>query len=170
MFDHPGKEPADFTVRSDGSTWFAGHWTETDRHDVTSDSLTAMKDRPLALKRSVGEKMANVKLWMDAVEDQLRVSTKVARIQGLLYRVVYHVFRIFHSFSPALKILMASDAEAHDYLMALKDAFQAGCYLLLLMYVFFIVCKVIVLAANIMYWVWHPVKLVLVLLRWCIMS
>lgn len=170
MCGHPGNEPAEFAVCRDGSTWFAGHWVENNGDDRALDGVTAMENKTMARRRSVGKKAADVKLWIDAVEGQVRVSAKVTYLQQCLYELACRAFRALGSFSPALKVLMASDVEAHDYLMASKDAFLAGLYMLVLMYVCFVVCKIVVLAASILYWVWHPVNMFLLMLKWCIRS
>lgn len=168
--DHPGNEPAEFTVCSDGSTWFAGHWAEADENDGVLESVPAMKYNALVRRRSVGEKMADAKLWTDALEDRLRVSTKLSYVRQLVCEMLDHVLRTLHPSSPALQVLSMPNVTAQDYLIALKDLILAGVYLLVLLNVLMIVRKVVILVTRFLYWFCHPLNTVLVVLRWCIMS
>ena len=162
--------PTEFAVRSDGSAWFAGQWAEVDEHGDHLGNFIAKRDGALVRRRSTLKKAADVKQWLYAAEDYLHMSAKLSYVHWQLVMMLRHVFRTFHHSSPVLMVLRSPKARTQDYLIAAKDAALALFYLIVLLNVFMALRKVVMLVAMVLYWVWHPVDTVAVILRWCVMT
>lgn len=163
----PGNQPAKFAVWNDV---FTGHWAEVreDEDDGISDQVDATKDKLPVRRHSMGKEMAGV--WVDAVEGQLRLSTKMGYVQQGGYDMLCYVFLTLHHLPSAVKVLRTPDVRAQDYLIALKDVVLAGAYIVVLLIALMVARKVAFMVARVLYWVLHPMDMVLTVLKWCIMS
>ena len=162
--------PTEYAVRSDSSAWFAGHWAESDQVEGHLGSVVGKDVKALEWRQPISKTAASAKLFLHASEDWLQLSAKLSWVQHRLYKMARHVLRTFHHNSPALTVLRSPNAKPQDYLVAMKDISLAVVYLLVLLNVYMALRKLFMMATRVVYWVCHPVDLVVVAFEWCVMT
>ena len=162
--------PADLTTGGDSRTWFAGQWAEVEEETKRSDSTASMQEEILTHRRSVSKKAADVKLWLYAAEAWVESLPKLGSIQQLLHRMIGHVMRTMHHASPALTTLRTANGSTRDYFRAIKDLALAAVYLLVLLNLFMVLRKVLVFVGKMLYWFWHPVQTIIMIVGWCVVG
>ena len=134
---------AELTIGGDNRAWFSGQWAEME------ETPRPQKEK-LARKRSVSGEAA--KGWVEAW-------AKLRPIQQILHRIICHVMRTLHHASLALTTRRMADATRQDHCRAIKNVGLAAVYLLILRRILVIVCKVL-------YWVWHPMQMIVLIVGW----
>lgn len=147
-------------LRHDSRGWFAGHWAERQQDQRRTDCVSLQqKDLP-ARKWSILEAAANASPWMPARHRLLQASAKLEWFQMCMYEMACHTTQTLHPNSPAMTLLRTPNKKTSNYLQAAKDLILACAYLLLLLNVLVALKKVLVVLSLIIYWFWHPMRLI----------
>ena len=151
----------------DGSGWFAGEWADTVQNHKKVDSESSSQEEAPALWRSLLARINEMQSCFWAIEASMQGSAKLDAMKQRLYQMVYHVIQTLHPTSPALVTLKSLNVRAQDYLKAAKEVTLAIGYLLLLVGILLALRKVLSGVASILSWFWHPVWMVITIIRWC---
>lgn len=161
-------QPAKLTIGGDSRAWFAGQWVE--EKGGRSDLTTMMREETLARTQSISWKAADAKLWLYTSKAKVEPLSKLGFTQQLLHQVIGHVMRTLHHASSALTTLKTADATTRDQCRAMKDLALAAVYLLVLLNLFMVLRRALVWVGKLLYWVWHPMQAILVIIGWCIVG
>ncbi|CAF9931803.1 hypothetical protein IMSHALPRED_008722 [Imshaugia aleurites] len=162
--------PAELTIAGDSKAWFAGNWAEVEKEGETPDLTALVQEEALASRRSVVRKKADVKSLLYAAEAWVEPLAKLGYIQQVLYQMIRHVIGTFRHGLPALISLRAADATQRDRFRAMKDLALAAVYLLVLLNLFMVLRGMLVFVSKVLYWIWHPVQTILVIIGWCVVG
>ena len=162
--------PAELTIGGDSKAWFAGNWAEVEKEGETPDLTALVQEEALASRRSVVRKKADVKSLLYAAEAWVEPLAKLGYIQQVLYQMIRHVIWTFRHGLPALISLRAADATQRDRFRAMKDLALAAVYLLVLLNLFMVLRGMLVFVSKVLYWIWHPVQTILVIIGWCVVG
>ena len=162
--------PAKLNIGGDSRAWCARQWAKVEEKDECSDLTTTMYEGTLAHRQSISRKAADAKLWLYTTKAKVEPLSTSGFIQQLLHRVVSHVMRALHHASSAMTTLKTANATTRDRFRATKDLALAAVYLLILLNLFMVLRKGLILVGNLLYWVWHPMQTILVVIRWCIVG
>lgn len=162
--------PTDMGSTRDGGVWFAGEWVETLQDQARSDGTAPKSKEALAPRQSMFENTTSASLRFWALEELRQLSAKFRYVERRLYSMACHIIWTLHPASPALVVLQSPNARAQDYLSAAKEVFLACVYILLLLNIMLAVRKLLVLAGLLMFWVWHPMRMILGIIRWCVLA
>lgn len=162
--------PAELAIGSDSRAWFAGQWAEVEEKSAPPDLTTLMQEETLAHRGLVLRRAADVRMWSYAAEAWVEPSAKLVSIQRLLHHMIGHVMRTLHHASPALTTLGTPNATSRDHFRAMKDLVLAAVYLLVLLHLFMALRRFLVFVSELLYWVWHPLQTILVIIGWCIVG
>jgi len=166
-----GRVPQEFaTDYREGGVCFAGNWAEADKYDSEPDSTGVQEAASVARRRSMARQFADVKRGLYAAENWLQISTQFARIQHHLWRMVACVLSTLHHASPAIQVLQTSHASAQEYLTAVKDVGLAVVYLFVLLNLLMALRRVLLLVAKVVWFTSHPLRMVFVVVQWCVLG
>lgn len=149
-----------------GAAWFAGHWAENPENQ--DPTFSGERDLPVR-RRSILTKAAGLRFWASAVIEALCNWAKPQYLQHCLRQMACHIARTLDPDSSAMTILRAPNVKLWDYLEASKDLVLAFSYLLMFLNIIVALKKVLVLVAWFVYWVWHPVRIVLAVVKLCVL-
>ena len=151
-----------------GSVCFTGQWAENLQGRL--DIVAAKGQEAKARKRSMFGRVVEAKSRFCAVMESPQTSAGIRYVHQHVYRMTCHISRTLHPESPALKALHSPNAKVQDSLKAAKDLIVAGIYLYLMLNILLAFWKVLLLVCAMVFWVWHLVRTVFVLMRWCIQA
>ncbi len=169
LSQEPGA-PTEFAGNRNGGVGFAGQWAESLQNHRGLDSAIPKSTEERARKRSVFGIAADVRLRWCMMERSLRASAKLKYIQQRLCQMTGHIIRTLHPTSPVLHILKTPNVRAQDYLGAAKEVLLATFYLLLLLNVMLALRRVMMSVGLVVFWMWHPLKMVFAIIRWCVLG
>ena len=161
---------AELTAGVDSRVGLARNWDEVEKEGERADLTTVMQEEALARRRSALRKAADVTLSLNTAEGWAEPLAKLEFIQQLLNQMVCHIMRTLHHASPALTTMRTADATTGDHFRAMKDLALAAVYLLALLNLFMLLRGMLVFASKVLYWVWHPVQAILMIIGWCVVG
>lgn len=158
------------TVGGDGRARVAGQSTEVEEEGERPELTTLMGKESLARRRSLLKKATDMKIWLHAAEAWIEPLAKLSLFQRILHQMICHIMRTCHHASPALTTLRKENATIRDYFGAMKDLALAAVYLLVLLNLFMALKRVLAFVGQVLFWVWHPVQTILVIIGWCVVG
>lgn len=162
--------PTEIVFNGNGGVWFAGQWAEAVQAQGRLDSVGLEQKAALKWRLAMFGKAADVKLWLYAMEGRFQASAKLNCIRQRLHQMACHAIRTLHPTSPALIVRRTPNVSTQDYLEAAKDVILACVYGLVLLNALMALRKVLVALIVLLYWVWNPVRIVLVIVKWCVLG
>ena len=166
--EYKAGNPTEIAFKGDGSVWFAGHWAGSS-HNQNNTS-----HRVLEPEASLHQESLHAATIIEQCASRLLVSlwssVTPRSVQSYLFRMADHTIRTFNIDSPPLAVLRTSDAKILDYVRATKEVILACICLTLLLHALLVVRKVLVILSVIMYWLWHPLRTLLAIAKWCVLA
>ncbi|KAL6717164.1 hypothetical protein ACLMJK_005079 [Lecanora helva] len=153
-----------------GNVWFAGQWASDSQYQKDHTDGIPRSSETLSRKRSILQKANDSLLQYGTKARSIQPPTWLHHTEQRLCQMICHVVQTLHPQSEAVMILRSPTLRARDYLGAVKDLILAAGYLLLLINIVLVLRKVIILAGLCLYWIWHPVGMVMTVLRWCLQA
>ncbi len=160
--------PREMAFSHDSSLWFAGHWAETPEKQ-RADTCLQYNELP-ERKWPVFRKNADARLWLQTLNESLQASDKLQFVQERLHHMACHITQTMHPSSSVMTTLRTPNVKAWDLLLAAKDLILACIYLLLLLNILMALKKVLMLPTLVIYWIWHSVRMILVIVKWCVLA
>ena len=175
-YDHSGEKPGDAKA-SQNPVEVIGkaqqHSTELGEGGVCviDNAPLQLETRcSLARRKSLVEKAAVAKRWLEDVESWLQSSVWVAWAQLKLWDMSSHVFYTLRCASPALDILRSSKGTPSEYIKAMKDVILAAFYLLLLTNFCMTLGRAALVVLTAVYLFSHPFLWISKVLKWYLLG
>ena len=159
--------PTDMAFKHDGGGWFSGEWA---RNSENHDGVVSVSKEILPRRKSILARIANSRLSYNVSEGSLRFPVQLQYLQLRVYGMACHVMRTLSPTSPAVTVLKSSNASARDFLYAFREVTLAVFYLLLLLNILLVLRRAIVIVGVCLFWIWHPVRMVITVFRWCVLA
>ena len=160
----------EYAIRDDDSAWFAGQWPGSYQHKKVPDSVVEQDVKGLKRRQLISGRAASENPALHAFGDWHHYLAKLSFVKYAVYNMARHVVRTLHHESSALRLLRSPYTNSQDYMDAVKDVALAVVYMLVLLNFFVVLRKLCIMAAKVVYWVWHPMDLMAVVFKWCVMT
>ena len=108
--------------------------------------------------------------FIGSAAETKHISRILCRGRRYLHEMACHILQTLHPVSPALVALKANDVSTREYLFAAKEVVLAVLYLLLLSILLLALRKMLFLMGMVLFWMWHPVRMMVVIFKWCVLA
>lgn len=92
---------------------------------------------------------------------------KIEYISKWLLHMIRHTISTLHHSSPAMQIIGTSNPMVGEYIRAMISVLLAVLYLLVLLNILIALGKIVKLMMKTLWLIWFPIKVVVLLLKWC---
>ena len=135
----------------------------------TSIRPLAPKANSLKRRPSIFARAQDLNLMFQALENGWPVETaRFVTIRTLLYVLANHVITTMIHGLAAIRTLRNPEARISNYAIALRDICLGTLYLLITLHVLMMVQKLLELISKLLYYTWHPLDTLIVVMRWLV--
>jgi hypothetical protein len=160
-------EPREMAFNRDGGLGFAYRSVDPPQNQR---GISSKRNEFQEQSQSVFRKTEEVRLWLQSLTESLQASGKLQCVQQCLHQMARHIIQTMHPRSAVMTTLRTPNVRAYDFLLAAKDLILACIYLLVLLSILMALKKVLVLPSLVICWIWHSARIILAVVKWCVLA
>lgn len=161
-----------FSLEVPDKDWLIGLHPDTARDKANSSyaKFVEREDVELSYANHIAQRSVKFLELFTRAGISFTTLVKIEYISKWLSHMIRHTISTLHHSSPALRVIGNSDPMIGEYISAMVSVLLAVFYLLLLLNILIALGKIVKLVAKTLWLLWVSTRVIVLLLKWCIIS
>lgn len=161
-----------FSLGIPGRDWLMGlcPCTEVNKIETSGANFTERKDEDLSCPDYFVQRLVEAWRMFTIAGRYFTTSARAKYASKWLVHMIRHTSLTLHHSSPAMQIIGTSNSVSGEYISAMVSVLLAVLYLLVLLNILIALGKTVKLIGKTLWFIWVPIRVAVLLLKWCIFS